>query len=190
MFDRSDAIRTVQNAEHESALLLRQIHVWLALGASGGAVTIFTLAVSSSNPDYTMRFFQYSLWAFLFAVTSAGVSVLLLSLRLSKCAGHIAHANNREEFKDLIKSMPFVLSSPQRIADEANAERNKLVNMHDAEHENAEKYYFVYQIYKWLWRLCLCISVGSFIAGFSAPLIQVTILEQSLIAPTVSTKNQ
>lgn len=182
MFDRSDTVRAVQNAEIESKSLLKQFHIWLVIGASGGAVTMFTLAVGSNNPDHILKFFQWSLWSFLLSTVFSSTSVLLLSFKLSSFAEYLASASNRDSLDDAIRKIPEIISSPQRIADEGNIERDWLKDQRESEDKEADSAYRKFEIYKFLWAFFLIISGIFFVIGFSAPLLQITFLDHSMIS--------
>lgn len=176
MMDRSDSIRSVQNAETESSTLMRQLHLWLALGSAGGAVSMFSIAAGSANANHAIHFFQWSLWAFLIGVTSAGLSVFFLSMRASALGEHIAASANRENFKDAARQIPEIISSPRKLADEANAPRNKLIAQSDEQDKQAEASHLMFRVYSTAWKTSLSASALGFVSGFAIPLIQLTFL--------------
>lgn len=174
--DTQDAIRLVQNKSSESEAYLRQLHVWLGVGSAGGAISMVSLAASLPDPAYVFRFLQPSLWCFLVGVVSAGSSVFFLSLRADAIGNHVANAHNRDQLNEAIKATPEMLSSPRRIADEANHARNALIERSSKEHNRSEKAWAVQQRYSYAWGASLAISALSFVLGFAWPLVQVSFL--------------
>lgn len=179
--DIADALRVVQSKSTESEAYLRQLHIWLGVGSAGGAISMVSLAANLSDPAYVFHFLQPSLWSFLIGVVTAGASLFFLSLRADATATHHAAAHNRDDANNAISSIPEVISSPRRIADEANQDRNKLIEMSHKEHAHAEQAWKLRRFYSFAWAICLGISALAFIVGFAWPLAQVSFFEASLL---------
>jgi len=173
MIDYSDSVRAVQNAETEATALMRQLHLWLALGSAGGAVSMFSFATAAEDPDHALRFFQPSLWFFLLGVVAAGAAVLFRSLKLGNCAEHTAAAANREGFQEAVRGIPEIIASPESLAERQNAQRNKLIELGDGQHAAAEGAWKNCCRYDRAWKGALGVAAISFVLGFGSPLIQV-----------------
>lgn len=179
--DMQDAVRVVQNKAAESEAYLRQLHIWLGLGSAGGAISMVSLAASLPDPAYVFHFLQPSLWCFLMGVVAAGGSLLFLSLRADAMGSHVAAAHNRDELHQAIRAMPYMISSPPRIADEVNQKRNAMIELSDKEHERAERDWTRRQWHSYAWVASLVISAFGFVGGFAWPLVQVSFLGGSLL---------
>lgn len=180
--DTSDALRVVQNKNAESESYMRQLHVWLGIGSAGGAISMVSLAANLPDPAHALRFLQPSLWCFLLGVVAAGASLLFLARRADALALHHATAHNREQVNQAIKKIPEVVSSPQRMADEMNAERNALIARSGREHAHAESAWKSYDLWSRLWAGSLILSASAFVIGFALPLAQISFFGSS-IAP-------
>lgn len=172
--DRADAARIIQNKSIESEAYKRQLHIWLAVGSAGGAVSMVSLAANLPEPAYVFRFFQPSLWSFLLGVITAGGSVFFLSLRTDAMAGHFAAAHNRDQVNEAIEAIPEVLSAPAQLAEEANRDRNALIEVSKREHGRAERAWALHRRYSVAWGVSLTISALAFVFGFGWPLAQVS----------------
>jgi zinc transporter ZupT len=181
--DTSDALRIVQNTSVESTVLLRQLHVWLGLGSAGGAVALVSLSTNLPDPALALRFFLPSLWSFLLGVIAAGASIFFLALRGEAFGQHYAAAHNRSALNDHIGTIPEVISSPARIANEANRKRDQLIERSKSEHGLAELAWKVQRRYRLAWAICLALSATSFVAGFAWPLIQLSVFGRGPLAP-------
>lgn len=178
--DTSDASRIVQNKYTESEAYLRQLHIWLGIGSAGGAISMTSLAASLPDPAYAIRFLQPSLWCFLLGVVAAGASVFFLSQKASAMGEHYASAHNREQANQAVKKIPQIISSPQRIADEANGERNALIARSKEEHDRAERSWNASRIWTRLWGAALMVSCLAFVVAFAWPLVQISFLGANL----------
>lgn len=179
--DTSDALRIVQNKTTESDNHIRQLHVWLGVGSAGGAIAMVSLAASLPDPAHVFRLLQPSLWSFLLGVVFAGASLLFLSRRAQALADHHASAHNREQLNQAIKSTPEAFSSPKRMAEEMNQERNALIARSGREHQRAERAWTGYRVWSAVWAASMLTSAASFVFGFAWPLAQISFLGASLV---------
>ena len=180
--DTFDALRVAQNSHTESTSLQRQLHIWLGLGSAGGALAVVSLATSLPDPAYALEFFLPSLWAFLVGVVAAGGSIFFLALRVMAFGQHHASAHNRESLNDAIRKMPETISSPRRIADNANRDRNKYVERSKSEHLLAEQAWNLQLKYRMAWAACLIVSAVAFVFGFGWPLTLLTFFARAPIS--------
>ncbi len=158
-----------------------QLHVWLGIGSAGGAISMVTLAAHLPDPAYVFRFLQFSLWCFLVGVVAAGAAIFFLALRANSMSAHVAGVHNREQFKDAARAIPEMISSPRRIADDANRGRNALLERSDKEHRDSEKAWVAERRCFYAWAISLVVSALGFVAGFAWPLVQVSFLGRSLV---------
>ncbi|AGH97208.1 hypothetical protein A11S_374 [Micavibrio aeruginosavorus EPB] len=172
--------RVVQNKSVESEAYKKQLHIWLGVGSAGGAISMVSLATSLPDPSSTLVFLQLSLWSFLVGVVGAGASLLFLSLRADALGEHYAAAHNRDQLNTAVKVIPVVISSPQRLADDANQERNIMIEKSQKEHNQAERAWKFSRWYKGAWVISLSVSAAAFIFGFAWPLTQISFFETSL----------
>jgi len=164
----------VSDLRLESYFYFRQWVLWLGLGSAGGAVAFISLAAALPDPDYAFRIFLFSLWSFLIGVLSAGICMLLASLRAKHAESHFATAYNRNELSDAAKSIPELISSPRSIADEYNKPRDHLLAGAEKADRIAER--------AWKWRtvfnrviiFCQIVSGLSFVLGVAWPLVFVS----------------
>lgn len=98
-----------------------------------------TLAANLPEPSYSFNLFLLSFWCFLIGVVSAGTAVFALAMRASAKGVHFAAAHNREKINSALRTMPEIISSPMSLADEANKERNELIDQSRKEHGISEK---------------------------------------------------
>lgn len=165
--------KLVEDWRKTSEEYLKQWNLWLCLGSVGAAVSTITLASKLPNPNYAFMFFLPSLWSFLVGTASGAIGVLLLAKHVGALAHHFASAHNRQELENAVRSMPEVLASPKRLADEANADRNKLIAENQKEHAAAERAWVVSRRWLWAWRASAFISSVSFLVGVAWPLIRI-----------------
>lgn len=158
----------------QSEAYLKQWVVWLGVGSAGGAVAMASLATHLPNPGHAFSFLLPSLWFFLIGVSSAGASILVLSIKLGATAQHFANAHNRAEFLSKIKATPQVFSSPQSITEKANVGRNASIEQHDKFHAEAEKAWTAHVFWNRVWIACVTASSLSFIFGFAWPLAAIS----------------
>jgi hypothetical protein len=180
--DSEDATRLVQNYTQESENYLRQLHLWLGTASAGGAISMATLAANLPDPGYSFAYLINSFWCFLIGIVSAGLATLALATRASEKAAHFASAHNRDTIVSALRSAPEFFSSPQSIADRANAGRNKLINDSKSEHERAEQAWKNQNRWKVLWATALVISGLAFVGGISWPLVQMTFLDRQIVS--------
>jgi len=152
---------------------IKQWVVWLGVGSAGGAVAMASLAAHLPNPNHAFGFLLPSLWFFLVGVSSAGASVLILSIKLGVLSEYFAYAHNRAEFVDKIRATPELLSVPKNLAEAGNKGRNDLVREHDKFHTHAEKAWADYVFWNRVWIACVSVSSLGFILGFAWPLAQI-----------------
>lgn len=157
----------------QSEAYLKQWVLWLGVGSAGGAVAMASLAAHLPNPNHVFSFLLPSFWFFLIGVSSAGASVLILSIKLGALSEHFADAHNRAEFRATIQATPEVLSSPRSIAEAAKVGRNDSVKEHDKFHAQAEKAWTAYVFWNRVWIACVSASSLGFIFGFGWPLAQI-----------------
>lgn len=173
--DLEDTLRIVQNKQTESAAYLKQLHIWLGAGSAGGAISMVSLASNLDNPAYALHFMHVSLWLFLVGVVTAGMSLFLLSSRLSSMSYHFACAHNREQLNLAINKIPEVISSPPQIAVEANTHRNLLIKQSHREHERAEAAWKNQKTFNIGWGCCIILSAASFVLAFAWLLIKISL---------------
>jgi hypothetical protein len=125
--DHSDLKRTVQNLELESALYIRHLNFTLAGGAAAGLVALLNFAGGRKDSASVLMNFAPSYMLFLLALISCGLAVFLKSRMDAAVAEHRAASHNREELNSAIKKMPQILTSPMKLEEEANRERNNLI---------------------------------------------------------------
>lgn len=179
--DTKDAIRVVQNKSAESEAYMRQLHVWLGVASAGGAISMVSLAAGLPDPAYAIRFIAISLWLFLAGVVAAGASLFFLSQRASALEGHHASAHNREQLNQAIKKIPMMISSPPRLAEEANAERNGLIARSQTQHDAAESSWRLFRIWSVLWGWALAVSALAFVSAFSWLLVKISFFGENIL---------
>ncbi len=179
--DTADTTRLIQNKNDESQAYTRQLHVWLGVGSAGGAISMVSLAANLPDPAYVFRFLQPSLWSFLVGVVAAGLSLFFLAQRANALGEHFAASHNREQTNDAIRSIPEIISSPPRLADEANSARNQLIEHSHKEHARAERAWTVSQRYTAAWGASLIVSAIAFVLGFAWPLAQISFFGATLL---------
>lgn len=179
--DTSDYLRLVKSYSNESGSYKKQLHIWLGTGSAASAVMMVTLATNLPDPGYAFRFVAASLWSFLLAVIGSGLSLFFLSLQAGAKATHFAEIHNRDQFNEVINSMPEVFSSPKRLADEANRKRNQLIEKSHVAHDRAERAWTCKQWYTTGWSLSLILAALAFIFGFMWPLFQISFLGRSIV---------
>lgn len=172
--------REVQTLTDQSFRYMQQLHIWLGIGSAGGAVSVTSLAASLTDPQYAFQFFSVSLWCFLVGVVCSGVALFSLAMQTSNTATHIACAHNRDELKKQIRSTPQIIAAPQRLADEANQPRKKLIEKNCIAHKDAENAWMRRERWKRVWIIALLYASASFILGFAYPLIKLTFINISM----------
>lgn len=179
--DTTDTLRLVQNKSNESEAYRKQLHIWLGAGSAGGAISMVSLAANLPDPAHVFRILQPSLWSFLIGVVAAGSSLLFLALRADAFGDHFASSYNRDQVNEAIKAIPQVIASPKRLADEANQNRNSLIERSHKEHEQAERAWTRAQRYSTAWAASLTASAIAFVWGFAWPLAQVSFFGANLL---------
>jgi hypothetical protein len=172
--DNSDLKRVVQGFRSESVSYYRQFVIWLGLGSAGAETAFISLAIKLPDPNYTMRTLLLSLWAFFVGMLAAALSALFASFSSSWAGEHFAEANNREGFKEAANKMPEMFSSPQRIADEANQERNRIIDRANKSHQTAEHAWQRHLFWKRARNVTIAISAIAFLVGMAWPIGYVT----------------
>lgn len=178
--DISDMQRIVQSKNVESEAYKKQLHIWLGVGSAGGAISLVSLATNLPDPSYAIAFFQLSLWSFLVGVVGAGASLLFLSLYAASLGEHYAAVHNREQLNAAINATPVMISSPPRLADEANKGRDVMIGRSQKEHNQAERAWKFSRWYKGAWATSLAVSALAFIVGFAWPLTKISFFDASL----------
>ncbi len=90
-------------------------------------------------------------------------------------AEHFVHAHNRAQAEMKMSETPEVFASPQRLADEANVARNKLIAEQHAAHARAEKAWGSQTLWSRIWIACIVASSAGFVFGIVWPLIQLSL---------------
>jgi len=158
----------------------RQFHIWLGVAAAGGAVSVMTLCSSLPAPSAAFEFFQPSLWCFLFGMSAAAGSLFVLARKIEALGAHYAHAENRNQYANVIQKMPVAFHSAPSEADRLNAERNQMIKSHDREHQRAEMYWNKYEKLRNIWRLIVLVSAALVFGGFALPLVRTTFFNVAL----------
>lgn len=172
--DDSDVKALVRSLQTESVTYFRQWVLWLGVGSGAGGMGLISLAINLSDRNYAFQILLPSLWSFLVGVITAGLSVLFESVSMSHRAQHFADAHNRGQVNQAIAKMPEIIASPRRIADEANVERNKLIEKSRKTHESAELSWFLYESWKFRRNLVIGISAVAFVVGMGWPIVYLT----------------
>ncbi|WP_373356911.1 hypothetical protein [Pseudoroseicyclus sp. CXY001] len=180
MSQLEEAQRVVQNYSNLSHGYEKQIHVWLGIGSAGGAVALTTLAAGLSDPNYALVFIAPSLWSFLLGVVWAGLTVYFLRGRYSALSEHYAAAYNRQVAGETAARQPLVFSMPERLAEEFNEGRNKLIEKEASSDAVAEAAWLRYRIFSFLWAAALAVSTISFVVGFAIPLVKIQFLNLTI----------
>jgi len=169
--DRSDDIRVISELTEASRSYQRQFVLWLGIGSGGGIAALLSFAANLPDPDNALQALLPSLTAFAVGVVFAASTVLFLGLRDSAGAFHHSEAHNREETGKAIREMPEFLASHQKVADEMNCGRNKLMAQNRAAHERAEQAWTVRQRWHIAYCFCAILSTSGFIVGMSWPIV-------------------
>jgi hypothetical protein len=165
--DNSDIKTLVHSLRAESTAYFRQWVVWLGVASGAGGMGLFSLAASLPDRSHAFQIFLPSLWVFLLGVTAAGLSVLFESISISRRGEHFAEAHNREELNQAIRRIPEIFSSPKRLADEANHERNELIDQSKKAHERAERGWALHRRWRLARNFAVSISAIAFACGMS-----------------------
>jgi hypothetical protein len=168
--DNSDTLRVVKELTSTSDAYWRHFNLWLGGGSAGGIVAILSFAANLPNPDFALRSLLPSLCAFLVGVVAAGSSLLFIANRESAAAWHFTNAFNRTQLENAIRQMPEAFSSPERIASEMNAGRNKMITQNLAAHNEAEKAWKLRHRWNWGYWICILLASVGFLTGASWPI--------------------
>ncbi|HWK95320.1 MAG TPA: hypothetical protein VNR39_07845 [Pseudolabrys sp.] len=171
----SNSKELVEALRLESTGYFRQWVVWLGVGSGAGAAAVISLASNLPDTNYAFQLFLPSLWAFVFGVAAAAISVLFASLSAGEAAVHYAEASNRENLKAAVAQIPEMLSAPRRIADEHNEPRNRLIGDANLAHERAESSWKKHTIWRSARIVSAAISAGAFVVGCGWPLVFMTL---------------
>jgi hypothetical protein len=169
--DHSDAQRLVQDLRTESANYYRQFVIWLGVGSAGAAISLISLASHLPNPDYSFHKLLPSLLAFILGLLSASFSILLVSFSKSRAAEHFAESHNREQYAQAAQKLPEVLSSPQKVADEMNKERNEFIRKSKISHDRSEMAWGQHIFWKRATNVAVITSAISFVCGLGWPIV-------------------
>ncbi len=172
--DNSDIKNLVHSLRAESAAYFKQWVIWLGAASGAAGMGLFSLATNLPDRNHAFQFFLPSFWAFFVGVTTAGLSILFESLSTSWRSQHFAEAHNREQINQAISSIPEIFSSPQRLADEANSGRNKLIDKSKQAHELAEQAWFLHRRWRLVRNIAVVISAIAFVCGMSWPIAHMT----------------
>jgi len=173
--DNSDIKTLVHSLRTESTAYFRQWVVWLGVASGAGGMGLFSLAANLPDRNHAFHIFLPSLWVFLVGVTTAGLSVLFESISISWRGEHFAEAHNREELNQAIGRIPEIFSSPKRLADEANHERNELIDQSNKAHERAERGWARHRRWRLARNFAVSISAIAFVCGMSWPIGYLTL---------------
>jgi hypothetical protein len=165
--DNSDIKTLVHSLRTESTAYFRQWVVWLGMASGAGGMGLFSLAANLPGRNHAFHVFLPSLWVFLIGVASAGLSVLFESISKGWRGEHFAEARNREELNQAIRKIPEMFSSPRRLADEANHERNGLIEQSKKAHERAERGWARHRRWRLARNVAVSISAIAFLCGMS-----------------------
>jgi len=165
--DNSDIKVLIHSLRTESVAYFRQWVVWLGVASGAGGMGLFSLAANLPDRNHAFHIFLPSLWVFFLGVTTAGLSVLFESISIGWRGEHFVQAHNREELNQAISKIPEMLSSPKKLADEANAERNKLIEKSQKTHESAGRGWTRHRHWRTARNIAVSISAIAFVCGMS-----------------------
>jgi hypothetical protein len=172
--DHSADMELVSHYRADASAYFRQWVLWLGLGSAGAAALFLSLVANSCNPNFAFSHLVISFWLFLIGIICAAASLLAASFRSSSLGLHYAASHNREEANKGARSLPTVISAPQRIADEANVLQNSLIDRAKNEHEIAERAWKRRTAWHLSTIALLSISAGAFVTGVTLPLLDVS----------------
>lgn len=172
--DNSDVKTLVHSLRTESVAYFRQWVVWLGVASGAGGMGLFSLAAALPDRNHAFHVFLPSLWVFLLGVSMAGLSALCESLSLGSRAQHFAEAHNREEINQAIAKIPEMFSSPKHLADEANSQRNRLIDKSKEIHASAERGWVLHRRWRLTRNAAVSISAVAFVFGMSWPIAYIT----------------
>ena len=132
-------------------------------------VLILSFSASLGNPSHTLFVLLPAYFSFLAGMSCAGLSFVSKALEESAHAEHSAEAFNREEFRKAANSLPTVISSPRRLADEANEKKDEIIAKCNAAHDRAEQVWKSRTRWRRVTRLLLAMSAIAFVIGVSWP---------------------
>lgn len=162
--------RLVAELRAEAAAYRRQWITWLGLGGAGGMVALLSFAANLPQPDFALKVLLPSLAAFALSVLAAGPCLLISSEHTMSLASHYANASNRDELKSKIDGMPEMFSSPQHMADEYNAPRNRAIDKYNDFHRLAESAWSQTTVWLWGRRIMIAIASIGFLVGMTYPI--------------------
>jgi hypothetical protein len=169
--DRSEIKQLVRDLRAEATNYNRQWLSWLGLASGGGAVALLSFAANLPNPDFALRALLLPLTAFAGGVCFAGLAVLSAAQRTKFSEVHHGAAFTRDELADAVNATPVMFSAPQSIADEQNKPRDKLVTMHDEQHELVEVAWTSQMRWSRAHFVFIAMSTGCFVVGLVSPLV-------------------
>jgi hypothetical protein len=173
--DNSDIKTLVHSLRTESTAYFRQWVVWLGVASGASGMGLFSLAANLPDRNHAFHVFLPSLWLFLLGVTFAGLSVLFESISIGWRGEHFAAAHNREELNQAIRRIPEIISSPRKLAEEANRGRNGAIEQSKEAHERAERGWIRHQQWRLARNIAVSISAISFLCGMSWPIGYLTL---------------
>jgi hypothetical protein len=173
--DNSDIKTLVHALRTESTAYFRQWVVWLGVASGAGGMGLFSLAANLPDRNHAFHILLPSLWVFLLGVTTAGLSILFESISIRWRGEHFAEAHNRAELNQAISKIPEMVSSPKRLAEEANHERNKLIEKSKKAHESAERGWARHRRWRLARNIAVSISAIAFVCGMSWPIGYMTL---------------
>ncbi|HTK34930.1 MAG TPA: hypothetical protein VL358_06530 [Caulobacteraceae bacterium] len=187
-FDHSDTKRVVQELNQDSYEYARRFVLWLGVGSGGGAVAILSFSAQLPNPDYALRALLPSLAMFSVGVMTAAGSMMAASRRQAAGAEHFASAFNRGQLGEALRKTPEWFASAQRVADEMNTGRNRVIEKHDREHADAENAWKRRARWDRVFQVCVAVSSLAFVGGISWPLGLIELGHSLVDAPAASAR--
>ncbi len=143
----------------------RQWVVWLGVASGAGGMGVFSLVASLLDRNHAFQVFLPSLWVFLLGVSMAGLSFLYESLGIGSRAEHFAEAHDRWEINQAIAKIPEMFSSPRHLADEANCQRNRLIDKSKEAYALAERKWVLHRRWRLARNAAVSISAAAFVFG-------------------------
>jgi hypothetical protein len=171
--DNSDLRRIVQNLKLESDLYIRHLNFTLAGGAAAGLISLLSFAGGRKNAAEIILNFAPSYICFLISLFCCGLAIFFKSKSDGSLGEHYAASHNRYELNAAIGRIPEVFSSPQRLADEANIQRNSLVKKSKETNESSELAWTRSRLWRALYIACFLVAFCGFIFGAGWPLFYV-----------------
>jgi hypothetical protein len=177
-YDHSDFIRNIQNLQQESAIYIRQLNFLLGGTSAAGLVALLNFVGGKQNPTAVLVWLAPSYLSFILAIVVCGLTVFCKSRADEHLARHLGASHNIEELNNAIAKIPQVFASPQRGADEANKNRDEMIEKSKNFHGQAEKAWSQHRFWKSIYIAAFLLSALAFIIGAAWPIIGVLQGEQ------------